>query len=94
MKIKLTESKLKQIVAESVKKVLNEERPAFMDSEIAMGDHKRNAKLRFNEILRDFQVKIGEWVNDEGLKGDLDKNFIIKISNAIHRVLDEYGLND
>lgn len=90
-KIKITENELKQIVAESVKKVLNEERPPFMDSEIARGDHKRCAKLRFNEILRDFQVKIGEWVNDEGLKGDLDKYFIIKIGNAVHRVLNEYG---
>lgn len=92
MKVKLTENKLKQIVAESVKKVLSEERPPFMDSEIAMGDHKRNARLRFNEILGDFEVKIGEWIDDEELKGDLDRNFIIKISNAVHRVLDEYGI--
>ena len=93
-KIKITENELKQIVAESVKKILNEERTPFMDSEIAMGVHKRNAILRFNEILRDFQVKIGEWVNDEGLKGDLDRNFIIKIGSAVHRVLDEYGLKN
>ena len=90
--IRLTESDLHKIVKESVNKVLKEDIPPFIDSEVALGNHENCSFHRLNPILDDFSTKLIGWIRDEGYDDRIDKACIAKVGQAIRNVLSSYGL--
>ena len=90
--IRLNEQQLRQIVTESVKKVLNENKPPFLDSEFATGDHERCASYRITSVIREFTLKLRQAIIDDEYSDNIDKMFVIKIDQAIRKVLTEYGI--
>ena len=90
--IKLNESQLRNIIQESVKKVLNEEINPFYDTEIATKTHKLGATQRLNSIIASFNDQLKEWINDEKYQDSIDKYFLINVDAAIRKVIESYGL--
>ena len=90
--IRINESQLRQIVTESVKRVLNEDKPPFLDSELATGDHERCANYRVTSIIREFTLKLRQAIIDDEYGDNIDKMFVPKVDQAIRKVLAEYGI--
>lgn len=90
--IRINESQLRQIVMESVKRVLNEDKPPFLDSELATGDHERCANYRVTSVIREFTLKLRQAIIDDEYGDNIDKMFVPKVDQAIRKVLAEYGI--
>lgn len=90
--IRINESQLRQIVTESVKRVLNEGKPPFLDSELATGDHERCANYRVTSVIREFTLKLRQAIIDDEYGDNIDKMFVPKVDQAIRKVLAEYGI--
>lgn len=90
--IRINESQLRQIVTESVKRVLNEDKPPFLDSELATGDHERCANYRVTSVIREFTLKLRQAIIDDEYGDNIDKMFVPKVDQAIRKVLAEYGI--
>ena len=90
--VRLTESDLHKIIKKSVNKVLKEEKPVFLDSEIATRGHTLGALTRLNEILEKFDNELKMWIINEGYSESVDKFLLSKVNHSIRQVLDTYGL--
>lgn len=81
MKIKLTENKLKQIVSESVKKVLNEGQEGVVTENPMVNQLWNELMVLKNGIIKDIMRKYG-WGKSSELEKGVMKS-IVGVSNAI-----------
>lgn len=97
--IKINENMIKQMVETCVKTLLkendmDENRPPFLDSEMAMGDHERCSSYRITDVIREFTLKLRQAIIDDEYGDKIDRMFVPKIDQAIRGVLTEYGISN
>ena len=85
VKIQINENDIRQMVNESIEKILYEKKSYPCDVDLI-----NDMRIDFYYKLQQFKQEIEEWMKKDGYDVYFDKEFFIKINKACFTIFDEY----